>query len=130
LGGQVELYSRVVDTATLVVADRHRTVAMRILPPWWGVLRVEATRRGPRFRTLRRAAKNPARDRRALVELLWLDDALGLLERRQAARGVRGKPRRVIWDLVCEHYDADEIAGAVRTFLKTRAVRSDSPRPL
>lgn len=125
LGGQVELYSRVVDQATLVVADRHLTGAMRILPPWWGVLRL--TCRGPRFRTVRRAGTNPARDPRALAELLWLEDALALLESRLVARGVRGKPRWMVWDRVCAHYGVDEIASAVRASLKVRKEMPDSP---
>jgi hypothetical protein len=55
-----------------------------------------------------------------LVELLWFDDAIGLLEGRDVARGVRGKPRRFVWDRVCEHFSVDEIASAVRTQLKAR----------
>jgi hypothetical protein len=43
------------------------------------------------------------------------------LEQRDAARGVRGKPRPVVWDRVCEHFGVEEIAAAVRSRLKVRA---------
>jgi hypothetical protein len=44
---------------------------------------------------VRSAGPNPAPDPRAMAEFLWRDDALALLEARGAARGMRGKPRRV-----------------------------------
>jgi hypothetical protein len=118
---QIDFYGRVLDRATLVVGERHLTNALDILPAWWGVLHVQQAPRRQRFRTIRRGRKNPQRDPRALVELLWLDDALALLETREVAKGVRGRPRRLVWDRVCEHFHIDEIAAAVRAQLKARA---------
>lgn len=120
LARQVEFYGKVLDRATLVVGDRHLTEALDILPDWWGVLRIHSTLKGLPFKSMRRGRKNPSRDPRSLVELLWLDDAITLLVRRNAARGVRGKPRRVVWDRVCECFDVDEIAATVRAHLKAR----------
>ena len=129
LGTQVDLYSRVLDQATLVVGDRHLSEAMEFVPFWWGILRVEPASRSPRFKTVRRGTRNPQRDPRSLVELLWLDDAIALLEQYNAARGVRGKPRRIVWDRICEHFDVDEIAAVVRGHLKARAERTCNPLP-
>lgn len=121
LDRQVELYGKVLDYVTLVVGDLHLAEALDAVPSWWGVLRVHADQNGPRFDPVRRERKNPHRDRRSLVELLWLDDAIALLAQRDAARGVRGKPRRIVWDRVCEHFDLEEIAAVVRVHLKARA---------
>ncbi|MCA9627891.1 MAG: sce7726 family protein [Myxococcales bacterium] len=129
LEGQVDIYSKVLDRATLIASARHLDEATELLPSWWGVQRVELGARGmPRFRVVRRERKNPSRDARALVELLWLDDALALLEEHGAARGVRGKPRWAVWDRVCEVLDIDVIAGAVRATLKATAKRRGTPR--
>jgi hypothetical protein len=110
----------VLDRATLVVGARYQDEVLDLIPEWWGVLLAQPERRRLGFKTVRRGRKNPARDARALVELLWLDDALSLLEQRNAARGVRGKSRRIVWDKVCEHFKVEEIAAAVRTHLKAR----------
>ena len=69
---------------------------------------------------MRRARKNPGIDPRSLVELLWLDEAVALLDQRAAARGFRGKPRQIVWDRVCEYFQVREIAAAVRERLKAR----------
>lgn len=119
---QIELYGKVLDRATLVVGERHLEAGIAIIPDWWGVLRVEPTRKGPRLKSVRRARMNPARDARALAEFLWLDDAIDLLEQHGLDRGVRSKPRRVVWDRICESFDIKVIADAVRERLRARAM--------
>ena len=129
LDNQVDVYGKVLDRATLVVGDRFLTAACGLLPPWWGVLHARVDGAELRFRTVRSPAKNPGRDPRALVELLWSDQAIGLLDRHGAARGVRRKPRRIVWERVCERFEVDEIADAVRVGLKSRTRNPDPARP-
>jgi hypothetical protein len=127
LPSQVEVYSKVLDRATIVVGPRHLEEARRTVPGWWGVLRVAGTGADLRLVSARRARDNPNQVPRALVELLWREEALALLETRQADHGVRSKPRPAVWDRVCEAFDASEIATAVREGLKTRMDRPGTP---
>lgn len=129
LAAQADLYGRVLDRATLVVGRRHLEEALEVIPGWWGVLRVESSASGPRFVKQRRSRLNHKRDARALVEFLWLDDAMALLERRDETRGVRGKSRRFVWDRICERIDMEEIDAAVRSQLKARASSPGHPLP-
>jgi hypothetical protein len=123
LHAQVELYGKVFDRATLVVGERHLTDALKGVPDWWGIVLAHRSTKELRLRTVRPPRSNPKKDPRALVELLWLDDALALLEERNAARGFRGKARWIVWDRICELCSIAEIAKAVRTQLKARAKR-------
>ena len=129
LPGQVELYSKVLDRATLVVGDHNLTDAVSMLPRWWGVERVIRREEGVLLDTIRKSRVNPERDPRALVELLWREHALALLEQRKLDRGVRSKPRRVVWDRVCAHFHVDEIAAEVRTHLRARVALPCHPSP-
>lgn len=128
LEGQVEVYSKVLDRATLVAGEHHLAAAMAMIPDWWGVWRIEEFKAGPIFKQVRRERRNPSREARALVEMLWADEAVSLLEAKNLARGVRGKPRHVVWDRVCEHLELEEIAAAVRAHLKATAGQRGSPR--
>ena len=121
LNRQVSIYSKVLDRSTLVVGQHHLSDALDIVPNWWGVLLIESGAVEPCFKTVRRGRENPRRDPRSLVEFLWLDDAIALLSQRNAARGIRGKPRSMVWDRVCKHFNLDEIADSVRARLKARA---------
>jgi hypothetical protein len=76
---------------------------------------------------VRRPRGNPRRDPRALVEFLWAGDALALLEARGAARGVRGRPRRFLWERIVQELRLSEIASAVRVQLKARGERPTHP---
>ncbi len=125
LSKQIEFYGLVLDLATLVVGKRHLDQAVQIVPNWWGLLQVEVGPNGPLFESIRHCRNNPSREPRSIVELVWLDEALALLETRHAARGVRGKPRHVVWDRLCERFSVDEIAAIVRSELKARVARRD-----
>lgn len=121
LEGQVRTYGLVLDRATLVVGRQHLTKARAFLPSWWGLAAVDVVNNEPVLNSIRKARDNPSRDARAIAELLWLDEARGLLERRDALRGLRNKPRPAVWDRVAEVYTLDEIAASVRVRLKARA---------
>lgn len=120
LAAQTEIYGKVLDRATLVVGYRHLAEIMDTLPMWWGILLVQQSPRGLRFKTVRKPRNNPNRDPRSLVELLWFDDAMAMLEEGNAALGFRGKARWIVWDRICELFDVNEIAKAVRSHLKAR----------
>ena len=122
LPGQVKMYNKVVDKATLVVGQRHLDDSMALVSDWWGIIQVETDRREIRFRTIREGSNNPHIEATALVQLLWREDAIGLLDERGAAHGVRSKPRRVLWDRICEQFNVEEIALAVRAKLMDRSM--------
>lgn len=124
---QVEVYGRVFDRATLVVGERHIDRASAMVPAWWGVLRIYGSAAAPKLKVVRRGRANPDVDPRSLVELLWLDQAVALLESRELACGVRGKPRWVVWDRICEHFTKAEVAAAVRQHLKEAWQATPSP---
>ncbi len=121
LEGQARTYGLVLDRATLVVGARHLERARSLVPDWWGLMLVEGDGPKPAVSSIRPPADNPARCARALAELLWMNETRVLLERRGAIRGCSGKPRRVLWDRLCEVYSLREIASFVRAQLKVRA---------
>ncbi len=88
LSSQAAIYSRVLDRVTLVVGSKHIEAALRLVPRWWGVLLVRVGSNGVWLDPRRPAAENPDQDPRALVELLWRDEALALLACHNAAAGV------------------------------------------
>ena len=123
LARQVAVYSAVLDRATLVVGERHLHDAAELVPSWWEIVLATVAPAGIVLTPVRAGQFNQTRDGRALVELLWLEDALALLAARDAVRGFRRKPRHVVWTRVCEVYNIGEIAAAVRDRLKTRKAR-------
>lgn len=117
---QVEVYSRVLDYATLVVAARHHAHAVDALPSWWGVFVAHMGAEGVELEEARPAALNPSVDPTALVRLLWRDEILAELTRLQLDRGLRSKPWAVLAGQLIRNTDLDELRRLVREQLKAR----------
>lgn len=126
---QVGIYNKVVDKATLVVGCAHLSESLALVPDWWGVMQVEARAGEVHFETVRRACVNPQVEVRSLVELLWRDAAISLLDQKDATWGVRSKPRRMVWDRICEQFEKHEIATAVRNQLRFRVMNEGLQPP-
>lgn len=120
---QAEHYGRCFDRVSLVLGQKHLKLARKAVPLWWELLCVAPGAEGPEFQTVRSGQQNPAREARALVELLWREETLALLEKNGVAKGVRSKPREVLWDRAAEILGLEEIANAVRAHLKANAGR-------
>lgn len=95
---QVSAYSAVLDFATLVVSPHHLQAAGAQVPEWWGLLEAREVDGAVCLRELREARRNPSVDALARARLLWRDEALELLIRAGAARGLRGRPRADLYE--------------------------------
>lgn len=117
---QRRVYSKVVDRAWLVATDKALEAAKA--PSWWGLIRIVETRDRLGIRVLREAARNPRPDALAIAQLLWHAEALGVLERRGTARGVRSKRRSFAWERLVETLTLDELRAEVRGALRERPI--------
>lgn len=118
---QVEVYSKILDHVTLVVADRHVGHALPQVPEWWGVMTASSTGEGVILTQLRARQANPGIDRTFLATLLWREELLDALRQRDLDKGVRSKPRHALMARLVDHVDTDEMRFLVREQLKARA---------
>lgn len=117
---QAEMYGRVFDTVTIVVADRHLKAAEALIPAWWGIDLVTALEDSQlRIDPFRDESANPRIDPSALVQLLWRDEALGLLASKSIP-APRKKSRKNVWDCLVANLSLTELSTGVRTSLKSR----------
>lgn len=117
---QAAAYGRVFDRLTVICAERHLERALEILPEWWGVEVAEHGDQGLRIVRRRAARANRGREPHAIAQLLWRSEALAALEGIGAAKGVRSKPKRVLWTRLAEGIPAHELRALVRENLRAR----------
>ena len=127
---QVEVYQRVFDVVTVIVGGRYVERIVDIVPNDWGVIQAVPAEESVKLKPFREPKKNDAVDPFSLAQLLWRDEALALLEDRGLARGLRSKPRRVLWQAIAEQLSLVEVSEAVRVQLKTREGWRSDPPPL
>ena len=118
---QRDLYNLVMDRVSLVVAENHRTKAIEMIPDWWGVW-IARSVEGGRVEVLqeRDALKNQMIDAETVCSFLWRDEALAILDRIGASRGVKSKPREAIYRRLAETMSLEAIQTEVRSALKVR----------
>lgn len=122
---QVEVYSQVLDFATIVLAEVHRKDAYEIIPAWWEVIVATGAADGTTvsLELVRDGYANPCVDKRALAELLWHAETMDMLRSKGAHRGLSRAPRSFAWDRLVECCSLDEIRDAVRSRIKGRLPR-------
>ena len=128
---QQALYSEVLDRAWLVTTSERIEQLKSTLPEWWGLIATSERENvdGVQLDTVREATRNTDQNPLAIVQLLWRDEALGLLAAIGAEKGIMSKPRAVLWNRLTEMYALDELCAEVRTTLKARVNwRSGQPR--
>jgi hypothetical protein len=118
---QAEVYSRIFDTATLVLAEKHLDAARSIIPFWWGIeiaeLDADLTVRLHHFR---KEEPNPSVDPHALVQLLWRDELLSIIGKPAVLKSFSREPKKVICDHLAMALPLPDLKAAVRTALKSR----------
>lgn len=85
---QIDLYSKVCNTAWAVVAPNHLQKTMDMVPLWWGVLVAAQTPDGALcFSEQRQATENPSPCRISIARLLWSNE-VGFELRQLKVQGV------------------------------------------
>jgi hypothetical protein len=124
---QALVFSRVLDTVTLVVAEKHLRAAIAIVPSWWGleVARCEESSMIT-INPVRVEHPNPSVDPCSVAQLLWRDEAISLLKQFSPTMSFSGKSRTCIWEYLSRSVPLDCLKAAVRNCIKNRkAWRAD-----
>lgn len=118
---QVSFYNDVFDTMTLVVAENHLAKAVRLIPPWWGLIVASSSASSVVTLTDERPAnKNSAVKPIQLARLLWKDECLEILNQYNLLKGFRSQPLPLLHERIAEHINLEMLANEVRTSLKRR----------
>ncbi|MCL5410238.1 MAG: sce7726 family protein [Patescibacteria group bacterium] len=126
---QIQVYNSVFDKMTLVVGKSHLYEAIKIVPDWWGVIVAKTDTNGNViFNTIRKEETNKAQNQLSVAKLLWREEALRILEDIDEAKGLRSKPRDLIYTKLSTVLDQKTLNKKVRETIFFRTDwRSESP---
>ncbi len=114
-------YARVFDHVTLVMAERHVSKAMELLPPWWGAMVLAP---GGTFYQLRPARMNVRQSADSLASVLTKEEALAILEDAGQTKGWRSKSLYLIQRHIASTMPLEDIKRCIRDALLQRANRT------
>lgn len=116
---QAKGYSEVFDYMTIVVGKEHIYDTLAIIPDWWGVMvaRYDADGCSVNFSEIRNAEQNPSLNSISIARILWREEALQILARSGADRGVRAANRELIYERLVNTLPLDSLRDTVRDVL-------------
>ena len=125
---QIDIYRQTLQKLTLVAAPKHVASIMTHAPEWCGVIVAEqGPRGGISFHVLRNTIANPDIDPVMMAHLLWRDEVIELLSRAGYAPKDLRRPRRQLYEILCEAMTLREITSSIRAFMVQRQTWRDRP---
>ncbi|MBE0611091.1 MAG: sce7726 family protein [Dehalococcoidia bacterium] len=121
LAGQAAVYDRALDAVSVVAACSHVEALFDRIPEWWGVHVARAAARSVIVEEIRPASTNPNVDPFAVVQLLWHQEAIEIVARKQLDTRPRARTKRRLWELLAGSLPLDELRHEVRRCLRARA---------
>ena len=122
LEGQLSDYTLVFDHLTIVTGVNHLTGVLGNIPTWCGVMLASHSRGAVDIELFRQSQNNPHRDSYAIAQFLWRNEALDVLTRHKVVKGVKSKPKPILWKRLAESLCLETLASEVRKALKQRPV--------
>lgn len=125
---QIDIYRQTLQKLTLVAAPKHVADIMSRAPEWCGVIAAEpGPRGGINFQVLRNAAANPEINPVMMAHLLWRDEVIELLEQAGYTPKDLRRPRKQLYEMLCEAMTLREITASIRAFMAQRQTWRDRP---
>jgi hypothetical protein len=125
---QIDIYRQTLQKLTLVAAPKHVAGIMSHAPEWCGVIAAEqGPRGGVSFHVLRNPVANPDINPVMMAHLLWRDEVIELLGQAGYAPKDLRRPRRQLYEILCEVMTLREITASIRAFMVRRQTWRDRP---
>lgn len=126
LGAQIEIYRQTLQKLTIVAASNHVSGVLACAPEWCGVIEARQGQKGSiRFTTVRTAHTNPDIDPVMMAHLLWRTEVISLLSQIGYASKELRRPRKQLYEMLCDVRSPREIIAAIKTFMVQRRAWRD-----
>ncbi len=119
LVNQGSRYIRVFDQITLVTAETHLNLALKIIPSWWGIIIVPNSAEKP-FVEIRQAGSNPKLVPSQLAKLLTKQECLDFLSDEGLIRGKKSLSLYRIQEFLVETFCLEKLKEVVINALQSR----------
>jgi hypothetical protein len=121
LEGQISDYNKVFDFLNIVTSKKFAPTIKNHIPKWWGIIEVEEKDNQIKIYQRRKAKPNKNVSPYSLLQLLWKDELVDMIDRYGLNRSLKNKPKKVVWAYLSEVLNIEIIKNDVRNYLKGRS---------
>lgn len=116
---QQKCYDKTFDTVSIVVGEKFKDRIEECIPNYWGIYVVYEYSGRCKIKRKRAAKVNKNIEANSLLELLWKEEIIKLL-RNAGIKGISGKNRRLLRQIVIDNFTLKEIRDYTRETIKSR----------
>lgn len=117
---QADYYKKVFQYLCLVVGRKYVEKTVSMLPEYWGILIADKKDGITTLLEYRRSSKNMCLDSYAIASMLWREEALSILMKFELIKGIKSKPKKVLWSRLSENLPLEILESEVRSAIKAR----------
>lgn len=119
LPSQITTYMKTLDYVTVVANSKHYAGLIKILPKECGIMIASEADGHIHLKTVKKSLKNRSVEPVSLAQLLWKNEVISFLEN-MGIRGIKSKPRKILWQLLAQNTPLHKLNAYVRKSLKQR----------
>lgn len=116
---QQKCYDKTFDTVSIVVGEKFKDRIEECVPNYWGIYVVREYAGRCKIKKKRAAKVNKNIEANSLLELLWKEEMIKLL-RNAGIKGISGKNRRLLRQIIIDNFTLKEIRDYTRETIKSR----------
>lgn len=120
LGAQVQIYSNVFDSASVITTIKHLDALQSQVPMWWRVILCRESSGGLCFEVVRDGGWNPSIDGIAIAQLLWKTEAVAVLQSFGESQQIARLRRSALYERLTTVIELPELQRCVRECLRAR----------
>lgn len=121
LPSQIHYYQKYFDRLYLITTSQHLDHAIRIAPTGWGIYIVQEKKETQYLKKIRTAKLNKLIERESLVQLLWKDETISILQEK-GLKNLKGKNKFELYSVLSGLFSTKEIKKIVLAVLRNRTM--------
>ncbi len=115
---QVKYYNKSLEKISIATNRIHLKKIKKFVPTWWGIILIDNDKKR-KLNEIRKAKKNPIVERRSLLQLLWKEELLSIMQKYNVKVN-KSSNKKVLQENIAVTLDMETISQEVRTTLKSR----------
>lgn len=119
LPNQINCYNKSLEKISIITNKSHLKQIRKLVPNWWGVLLIKNDGKKKTVTELRKAKSNPQLDADSLLQILWKDELVSIIDKYEIDISVHLNKRK-IRESIYNSIDISVISQEVRLALKSR----------
>jgi len=119
LPNQINYYNKSLEKVSIVTNKTHFKQIRELVPSWWGLLTIKSICEKKVIKELRKARCNPQLDANSLLQILWKDELISLINKYKIGISVHSNKRK-LREAISNSLNISTLSQEVRSALKSR----------